>query len=145
MALVVGQNSWVSVAEADTYLTNKIGTGDWFDLSSTSTPGAESKESYLVSAFRWLISSPEFSIDPAATDDNVKNAQIEAAEFLLFNYKDRRDRMGAITSGVTDFDYSKRSETLDLAKMVIPIHIRGLLSVYGQSSAFVLLSGEYDA
>ena len=61
MALNVGQNSWCTVPEADTYLTEKIESEVWFELSSVGTPGQTSKQSLLISAFYWLYLAPGFS------------------------------------------------------------------------------------
>ena len=81
--------------------------------------------------------------DTCAT--SLLKSYAEARLAMLRQHLKRRDRMGAISSGVTEFEYSKRQERLDINTMVIPIHIRGLLAEFGKSSAFILLSGEYDA
>lgn len=144
MAIVVGQDTWATVVEADAYLTNKVGATNWFELSEAGIPGEESKESFLVSAFRWLLGSPEFLLSPSMTGDAIKNGQIEAAAFLMENYKTMAARAGALYSGVVQADYSKRKEVFDLNNVIIPLHIRGWLRDYRISSSFVLMSGEYD-
>ena len=82
MSLIVGTNSWCSIGEADSYLTNKRNAYEWFNLGDTDDPGVICKTSLLVSAYRRLINSAEFNIASSSTDDNVKNAQIEMAWFL---------------------------------------------------------------
>lgn len=145
MSLVVGQNSWVTVAEADIYLGDKIKAIEWFNLSELpSNPGEVAKESLLITAFYWLSGSPELSISPTLTDSNVKNAQIEAAWFL-YNYYDEYDaRRAAIFSGLKSFQYSKRSEDLVVDQIGIPDYIIGMLRDYGIKNTTALLLGEYD-
>lgn len=144
MALAVGQNSWVTIIEADTYLEHRIGSVEWFSLSDTGASGTDTKENMLVSAFYWLTGSPDLLLTPTLTDPNVKNAQIEAALFLLEHYTELNERRAAINTGVSDFEYSKRSETFNYEQLKIPPQIMGLLSNYSYNHAFVDLCGEYD-
>ncbi len=142
MALVVGQNSWASVAEANTYLTDRIYAEDWFNLDSSGDPGMVTKESLLVSSFNWLLGNLSFSLSSALTDDNVKNAQIEGTLFLLNHYVELDERRAAKASGVTEFKISQRMEKLD-GDIVVPSIISDLLSSYRQGNIATLL-GAYD-
>jgi hypothetical protein len=144
MAIVVGTNSWVTIVEADAYLTDRIEAEDWFTLSDSAGPGEVSKTSLLVTSFNWLIGSAMLEIAKSSTDDNVKNAQIEAALHLQKHYTELDDRRANIASGLKAFKFSERSETLDWKTLGIPIHILGFLRAYQQSNVFATLSGEYD-
>ena len=142
MALTVGTNSWVSVAEADIFLTDKIDAEEWFVLSASGAAGVRSKGSLLVSAFHWLSGSPQLSIPSSCADLNVKNAQIEAAWFLHEYYRELKDRRAARASGLKSMRMSRRSETLGAPS--IPDYILGMLRDYQITNTTVLLSGEYD-
>lgn len=145
MALVVGTNSWSTVAEADDYLEDRLGSRPWFDLvESSETKGEESKEVYLTSAFYWLMGAPQLEIGKDSTDDNVKNAQAEAALWLIDHYDELDARRAATATGVTDFSYSKRRESLDPKNIIIPPHILGMLADYEVVNTFAQLKGEYD-
>lgn len=144
MSLVVGQNSWVTVDEADSYLTERIGSEAWFDLSTSSSPGGVGKESLIISAYFWLFGSPELSLSNSLTDILIKNAQIESVLFLLEHYTELNERRAAMFTGVKDFKMSKRSESLDVSQLRIPSHIIGMLSAYQISNCVVELKGEYD-
>jgi len=145
MSLTVGQNSWATISEADTYLGNKIKTTEWFALDNApSELGAESKETLLSTAYYWLKGSPELNISASATDVNVKNAQIEAAWFLYNNYDELKEREAAIYTGVEDFSLSKRSENLNMDYLQIPSFITGMLRDYGIRNTSADLLGEYD-
>ena len=140
MPLIVGQNTWETLGEANNYLEYRLGTSEWFDLPDTADPGAKSKEVYLVTAFYWLLSSAEVSLSKSLTDENVKNAQSEAALFLL-NYREEYEkRQALIASGVEEFKYSKWSETL--AKVSLPENIKGLLISYNCTSFITTLEGD---
>lgn len=111
MSIIVGTNSWVTIAEADTYLTTKVGSQEWFTLDDEpSDPGEESKESWLVSAYNYLINNCGYSIPSDSTDQNVKYAQIEFAYYLLRYSEEFEDRANSIAMGVTEFKASKWSE-----------------------------------
>jgi hypothetical protein len=144
MSLVVGTNSWATVAEADTYLTDRINAVDWFSTSPTAAPGAVSKESLLVSAFYWLTGAPELSLSVTLTDTNVKNAQIEAALFLLEHYDELNERRAAMFTGVESWKLSKKSENYNIDQLQIPSYIIGMLRDYAIMNTTVDLKGEYD-
>jgi len=145
MSLVVGTNSWASVAEADTYLTDRINATEWFSLNvSPATPGAVAKESLLVSAYYWLSGSPELEIPASVTDTDVKNAQIESAWFLYEHYTELNERRAAMYTGVESFKLSKKSENLNIDNLQIPSYIMGMLRLYGVRNDTALLAGEYD-
>ncbi len=142
MALVVGQNSWASVSEADTYLTDRIYAETWFDLDSSGEPGVVTKESLLVSSFNWLLGNSSFSLSSALTDDNVKKAQIEGGLFLLNHYVELDERRAAKASGVTEFKISQKMEKLE-GDITVPSIISDLLSSYKQGN-FATMLGAYD-
>ncbi len=143
MSLAVGSNSWVTTAEADTYLTDRIGAEAWFALSGAGDPGAVSKEVLLVSAYTWLINNPQLELSASLTDVDVKAGQIEAALFLLEHYDALNERRAAIGTGVKSFGLSKRREIL-IQDLTLPLHIAGFFSQYGISNAVVELKGHYD-
>jgi len=143
MSLVVGTNSWSTVAEADTYLANRPTATDWFALDTApGNPGEASKESYLDYAFYLILGSDEFSISKDSTDDNVKEAQIEEVLFLLRNQLEFENRDAMIASGIEDFKVSKWSESLGDA-VGFPSVVNGKLGNYSiVGGAVVLLEGE---
>lgn len=144
MALVVGQNSWATRAEANSYLEDKINTIPWFSLPDDGIQGGVTKDNLLVSAFYWLRNAPGLSLPDISTDENVKNAQIEGA-WYLYNYdEDSSDREAAIYSGLSSFTLSKRSENLDINNIQIPQFIIGILRDYAEQNTTVDLLGEYD-
>jgi len=142
MALIVGQNSWASVSEADTYLADRIYAEDWFALDSSGDPGVVTKESLLVSSFNWLLNNSSFSLSPALTDDSVKNAQIEGGLYLFNHYVEADERIAAKASGVTEFKISQKMEKLD-GDLFIPSIISDRLSDYRQGN-FATMLGAYD-
>lgn len=135
MSITVGVNSWVTIAETDTYLTSHIGAADWFLLDDNpATPGAESKESYLVEAFYRLLYSADYTLTPTLTNTGVKNAQIEFAFFLFKNYNDYTKREAKIASGIESFTYSKWREKLGDA-VKVPVIVDGMIINEGFSGS----------
>ncbi len=145
MALTIGANSWASVAEADTFLADRIDAEAWFLLAASGAAGVRTKESLLVSAFHWLTGSPQLSMPGSSTDDNVKNAQIEAAWFLQEYYEEMKDRRAALATGVESLRMSRRTENLSIRNLGIPGYILGMLASYQVSNTTATLKGEYDA
>lgn len=144
MAIIIGTNSWVTIAEADTYLTQKINVEDWFTLSDDGVSGGTTKENLLVTAYRWLLDAPGVSLSATTSDDNVKNAQIESAIWLQAYEQEIKDRSSAIYSGVSSFKLSKRSENLDIKNVQIPAFILGMIRSYSEQNTTVDFLGEYD-
>jgi len=144
MSLIVGQNSWVTISEADSYLTIRMSAEDWFDLSDSADPGEVSKTTLLVTAFRWLMNSPQLSLTSSLIDDSIKNAQIEAALFLLEHYNELNERRAAMFTGVEEFGLSKRKEKLNIENLQIPDFIIGSLGLYTAENTTVTLLGHYD-
>ncbi len=146
MALVVGTNSWATETEADDYLTDRIDAGSWFNLTGVAAPGENSKESLLVSAFRWLISSPLLTLSVSSTNSEIKNAQIEASLYLLQHYREMDERRTLVATGVGETRLSRKWETLSANNLAIPDHILGYLVDYVTGvNAVVQLGGHYDA
>ena len=144
MALVVGQNSWVTISEGDTYLTDRIDASDWFDLGDTGGSGAMSKTTLLASSFHWLMGDPSLELSITLTSDNVKNAQIEGALFLLKYSKELEAKRAFLSFGGRTFRLSKRAEAFSLSGLTLPIHIIGLLREYQRTNVTVELKGHYD-
>ena len=143
MALLVGTNSWETVAEADTYLGDRVDSTGWFDLADIAEKaGGGSKESYLVTAFRWLRNTRQLTLSDSLTDQVVKDAQSEAALFLISYQDEYEDREAAIASGVKSFGVSKRRESLE--ELVLPQRILDTLQAFMGGLNFVELTGEFD-
>ena len=142
MSLVAGTNSWATVAEADTYLTDRMDAEGWFDIPETDEPGVRSKETLLISAFHWLMSALDLSA--SLTSDDVKNAQIEAAWWLNNHYSALDERRAAIFTGVEDFEMSRRSEKLNIANLKVPDFIIGFIPQYSTENLTAELLGHYD-
>ena len=106
MSLVVGTNSWATVAEADIYFALHIESATWTALST------DDKNKYLVSAFRWVFNNPAFDVLATNSTQKVKDGQCEAALFLKNYYNDYSKRSALISSGVKSFKYGNRTETL---------------------------------
>lgn len=135
MALVVGTNSWVSVAEADTYLADTPGATDWFDLVDEVglKKGEESKASYLILSFRTLTTHTDLiGLSPSITDDNVKYAQIEFALYLLRYREDLEQRGLLIDSGVKEFDVGEWREIFFERGGSVPSRVLSLLNDYSR-------------
>ncbi len=106
MSITVGTDSWVTLAEADTFFASHIGSSPWDVLSGND------KEKYLKTAYRWLYYDSAFSAPAASSETAVKYGQSEAALFLINYYTeyDKHDAMQA--QGIKSFEYSKRREDL---------------------------------
>jgi hypothetical protein len=119
IVLTVGVNSWVTVAEADTYFESKFGAGVWSTLTS------DVKKQLLITAYTWIQSQTTFSISPSATATKVKVAQCEAAWFIYNNWTSYEKRRTLISSGVKSFDIGNYSE--DLSNSDFPKFISDIL------------------
>lgn len=111
MAIIVGENTWVTILEADAYLTTRIGTAAWFALPDTAGAGLPSKELYLIMAFNMLVNHPSYCLDATLTTDDVKNAQTELAFYFVSSYDSFIQQSDIATRGVSSFGLSKWTES----------------------------------
>jgi hypothetical protein len=119
MGLILHNNSWATVIEADNYLADKFGADEWSALSNTD------KEKCLITAFWWIYAYPGVSILKTSTDEKVKIAQIVLAWFIYQYYVEYKKRESLISSGVKSFSLSRWSETLE--KQELPQEVLALL------------------
>ena len=133
--IIVGTNSWVTLAEAETYFEARPQSTGWDSLTTD-----DQKNQYRIFAFNWLFYDPGFLAPASATQQAVKNGQCEAAEFLITNYAEWAKRDALIASGVKDFQYSKWRETLgEVTKPNIVINYFSSVGFYGGANFFAQL------
>lgn len=138
MSLVVGTNSWVTVAEADTYFTLHIDGAKWTALTT------DDKNKYLVTAYRWIFNNPGINVSATNSTQKVKDGQCQASLFLINYYDEYTKRDALIASGVKDFTYGKRREALSEIKM--PSFLLAYFDDYitaGGVSVFTLTPEDY--
>lgn len=138
MALVVGTNSWATVAEADTYFSEKYGASAWAGLANAE------KESLLISAYRWIQQQAIFSISPSSTSAVVKQAQFETAWYIYNFWAEHEKRRALYVQGVTKFKISSFSE--DLQGAGFPDFIKDILedSLVGVGGYFPEITRDFD-
>lgn len=107
MSLSVGTNSWVTVAEADAYFSDRWLASAWAGLANTQ------KEQLLITAYRWIQAQSFFSIPASSTSVKVKNAQFELAWYIYKFFGETEKRRALYTQGVREFKLSKWEETLE--------------------------------
>jgi hypothetical protein len=144
MALIIGENTWATLAEAASYLNTRLGSGSWFTLvDSPVNPGDESKETFMIMAFNLLVNKPGYALDKDLTDDNVKYAQIEFALYLSANFNQWSISADMATKGLTSFTLSKWSEqyfTNWVGDAPMPIFVTFFLADYRMDNTTVNLS-----
>jgi hypothetical protein len=135
MALIVGNNSWVTVIEADSYLADK------YDVSGWSTAA---KDQLLVTAFYRIFTNPDLSILKTSTNERVKWAQIELAYWLLANGEDFEKRESLRAMGVTSIKIDDFAETYKDSYFILPSIVSNLLQSYLTSSYFGLIKRDVE-
>lgn len=118
--VIVGVNSWVSVAQADDYFAAKYGAAAWAALSLSE------RTQLLLTAARWIVQQNAFSIPWSSTADLVRQAQCEAAWFTYRWFDEYEKRRALSASGVTSFKVMDFSETLE--GVSFPVFIADMLS-----------------
>lgn len=137
MALTVGTNSWVTVAESNLYLADKYGAGDWAGLTDAV------KEQLLITAFWTIYSSPDYTIAKTSTNELVKNAQIETAWFMYTYDSEIWKRLALQGIGVTEFEISEFREKLSKGSP-IPLIASGMLEDFSTYAGSALFERELD-
>lgn len=114
--LTIGTNSFVTLTEANDYLSEKFGADNWFTLSLAN------REKLLVTAFRWLVS---IGVSKTSTAEMVKWAQIELAWWIYQYIDEMENREALYAGGVRSFTLSKWSERLE--KSELPERIKNMI------------------
>lgn len=120
--VIVGVNSWQTVAQADDYFAAKFGAAAWASLSLMQ------KTQLLISACRWITQQATLAVAITVTANIVKQAQCEAAWFLLNYQADYEKRRALVASGVKDFKMLDWQETL--GEVVFPQFVADMLGDY---------------
>jgi len=115
-AIAVGTNSWVTEAQANAYMADRLGASDYW------TDGADINRQALLSAYVWLTSSPRFSF-PTAVAILMRTIQYEMALFLIQHQPDIDLRMGiqaqgVLVAGIVKETYRGAATTLPFPPMV---------------------------
>lgn len=134
--VVVGVNSWCSIAEADAYFEAKYSAGDWAALTLTQ------KAQLLITAFKWIRQQSMFSIDASSTAEVVKHAQLETAWFVFKWFDEYEKRRALTSSGVKSWKALDASETLEA--VTFPAFITDMLSDYVVSVGGFIVSAHRD-
>lgn len=140
MAIEVGTNSWISLADANTYFSSHIGSGPWDALSNTD------KEKYLITSYRWIYYDSAFTVPASSSEAAVKYGQCEAALYLITYYTDMQKHEAMIAGGVKSFQYGKRSEELmQIQKPQTVINMFAKVAMYNSGvSLFEVSNSETD-
>lgn len=123
-SIVVGTNSWATLAYAETYFTTRLNA----DVFWNSTVTDAKKEAALITAYEFLMGCGEYSIASDSSDVAVKKAQCEMALFLLQHLADMDARKGIQAQGVSQAGIVQ--ETYDMSKvgeMPLPPIVKRLL------------------
>ncbi len=134
--LTVGSNSWVTLAYANSYF--EVNYDAWFTLTT------QQRINLLIRAYRWINQQTFFSIPAASTNIAVKQAQCETAWYIYNYYADHEKRRALYNQGVTRFQISKFSETLQGAKF--PDFIKDMLEDFltGVGGKFPIIEREFE-
>ena len=88
LTLTIGTNTFVTLAETNSYLEGKIGAGNWFTLTD------DEKKQCLISSFRWLV---RLGVPRTASSTPVKEAGISMRSLVIIGrYKMTKIRVPSI-------------------------------------------------
>jgi len=139
VTVIVGTNSWITLAEADDYMDGKVEDTNWDSKTG------DQKNRAIVSAFRMIYNSGKFNIPKTATAQIVKDAQSELADYLAEFYSSHKKRTALRAQGVNDFKVSKWEEK-SFKDPEIPSYIVDMLDDYlqGVGGYFPTVSRDFN-
>ncbi len=136
-AIVAGTNSWVTEAEANTFLGDRLDADTyWIDDEPDNTRA-------LLTAYNWLNNSGRFDFPDVAVQI-MKDAQCEYALFLLQHQPDIDLRMGLISQGVVKAGVVKEEYDRKETGIPIPPFVSDMLSDYQTQTPFYIFDIERD-
>lgn len=129
--LIVGTNSWITVAEADAYMDLRLGSWEfWTDTTN--------KEAALITAYKRLVTY--FENLPSTANEAMKDAQCEMALFLCMEGGDVNRRAGLQAQGVVQAGIAKESyDPKARGKLAFPPEVLALLKDYTERDACVFV------
>jgi len=135
MALTVGTNSWLTEADANTYMGNRLDAdGYWVD-------GEDNNVRALITAYKWL-NAGKFTF-PDTTTQAMKDGQCEMALFLLQHQPDLDLRMGLQVQGVIAAGVVKETYRKDNSiELPIPPIVQKLFAGYDTDRPVYLVNIE---
>lgn len=80
MALLLGTNTFVTLADSDLYFTDQLGGEAWTDLPETD------KEKALIAAWQKINAACAYEFSADSAPENVKIAQCELANAIYKNF-----------------------------------------------------------
>ena len=131
--IVVGTNSWITLAEANLYMDDRFNASVW-DAANDSN-----KSKSIVTAFKWIYNSQKFNIPLTATAQIVKDAQIELSNYILVNFEEFEKRRALQSQGIDNFKVMKWSEKF-IKEADIPKFINDMLTDYIQNQGGVFFT-----
>ena len=138
MAIVVGTNSWLTEAAANTYMASRLKASDYW------TDDADDNEPALVTAYNRLMGSPLLTGFPATATQAMKDAQCEYALYLLQHLPDEDIRLGLQTQGVIAAGVVKERYGKTPTDLPFPPTVLSLLKSYTTSKPYRVFDLERD-
>lgn len=137
--VIVGTNSWATIAQADDYFAASYGRAAWSALSLLQ------KTQLLITACLWIRQQSTLSVPLTDTSATVRNAQAEAAWFIYNWFGEYEKRRALISSGVKTFKVLDFAESL--GEVTFPAFIADMLSDYAVSTThqFPRMSRDLEA
>ena len=135
MAIIVGTNSWLTEAAANTYMGNRLDADSyWVDEEPDNVRA-------LITAYKWLnAGSYSFPTTPVQV---MKDAQCEMALFLIQHQPDLDLRMGLQAQGVIAAGVVKeRYKDDNYVELPIPPIVKKLLEDYSTERPVYLINIE---
>jgi len=128
--VVVGTNSWISLADAEIYMTTRLGASKVW----TSSVVTVNKEAALITSYKQLMGCDKYSL-PVTAVQALKDAQCEMALFLLQHQDDIDSRKGLQAQGVLQAGIVEETYDKDrVGVMPIPPQVDNLLKDYRTES-----------
>jgi len=131
MAIIVGTNSWVTLAEANSYFAERYAVNvSWDALDDPS------KEAALITAYKQLTQSNLYSF-PTTSTQIMKDMQCEQAIFLVIqgDALDRRiglQAQGVLEAGIVKEKYDKNMRgKISIAPIVQEVFKNNDYEIYG--------------
>lgn len=135
--IVVGTNSWVTEAEANTFMEGRIKAGDYWTNGGTDNIPA------LITAYYWLTDSHKFSF-PIVIVAAMQRLQCEMALFLLQHQPDIDFRMGLQAQNVIEAGIVKEKYVMTVMGIPVPPAVADLAYPYLDQQQFYILDIERD-
>jgi len=136
--IIINVNSWVTIAQANTYFLTRYGAGAWASLLDID------KEALLITAYNRIKNSNSVTI--GAVTVKIKIGQMEYAWYIYGNNAEIEKHQALANQGIKQFNIGNFSETIENPNFIPDFILKNYYSdvIISAANKFFIMDRELE-